>query len=207
MKLRILCVLALAGCLLVGTDAFAQGKKMASADDFCGRLYVAPEVLGFFPQKSAVKDSTFVGLRGGYEITENFAAEIETGWVSFDVRHNGRNLATLDNVPILANARYSFLGLHNDWDIFVLGGLGVGINTFGVEDEGLSGKSQSGTFAAQKGGGVEYRFTDTISVTGDVRYYWNDPRARIKAEGQETNVLEGIKSDSFVAGGSLQFKF
>ena len=209
MKLKTLGIFAVIACIVSASSAFAQtSKKVMETDDtFCGRFYLTPEVLGFFPTKNAVKDSTFVGMRAGYDLTPHFAMELESGWVKFDIRHSGEKLAELENVPILLNARYNIMGVDNPWDLFVLGGLGVGVNSFSVKGDNLSGKSQSGTFAAQLGGGVEYRFTEHFSLAADVRYYWNDPRARVKMEGAESDIIHDIDSKSFVAGGSLTYKF
>ena len=209
MKVKIVSLAIIALCLITVSEASAQNlTDTSNTDEFCPRFYVAPEVLGFFPSKSSVKDSTFVGGRAGLDITEHIAAELESGWVGLDVRGALGKEGTLDNVPLLANARYNIMGTSSPWDIFVMGGLGVAFNWLSVDDSSvLSGHAKDGTFAAQAGGGAEYRFTQDMSLTVDVRYYWNDPRARVTAGPAESGVISDINADSFVAGGSFIYKF
>lgn len=201
MRRKLFGMLAAVQCL-IGTAAIAQ-----TTSDYCGRLYVAPEVLGMFPTKKAVKDTAFVGLRFGYELDENIAIELESGWAGMDIRHAGRELGELNNTPLLANIRYGFMGARSPFDVFLLGGLGVAFNDFSVENELLTGHSKSGTFAAQAGAGVSYSFTPEIGITAEARYYWNDPRVRVSALGETSPIIDDINSDAFMAGGSVFFKF
>ena len=194
MKLKLLALAALFFCF--AGQAQAQRGSVPNYDvPDAGFFYFAPEVLGFFPNSNHIKGSTFVAGRVGYQISPDLAAEIETGWVRFDMKDD---LGRMNTEPLMANARYGFMGADSPWDVFLMGGIGVAFNRLNTD---VPGVSSSNTFAIQGGTGLEWRFNPSLSVVLDLRYYWNDPD--IDYPGN----VGSVRTHSFGVGGGLCWSF
>jgi opacity protein-like surface antigen len=193
LHLSIACVFCFSGM------AFAQGAVGQSDDAAVGAVqgwYVAPEVLGYFPEKSGLTDTAMVGGRVGYQVCPDFALELEVGWLESDLKGVDGDVSM---IPMLFNARYDFLGGQGPWGLFVMGGLGWSWNEADVENVDVSLDT---SFVGQAGGGLEYRFTNAISVVAEVRYFWSDAEVEF---GQAD--VDDLNLNGLMAGGSLVFHF
>lgn len=191
MKVRLLAAAAVLA-FTTGT-ATAQDTSVTMSDSSGGFFYIAPEVLGMFPRKDKVDNSTFVGGRLGYFICPNFAAEIESGWVRFRLKDD---LGRMNTEPLLVNGRLYLNGPDEPWDVFLMGGLGVAFNRLNTKVPDMSSKN---TFAIQTGTGAEWRFNQNLALVLDIRYFWNNPD--ISGMGKE------LRTDSFTVGGGLSWSF
>ena len=98
-------------------------------------------------------DDTFYGggLAVDYYITDKIAIGLEGSWIDTDSVVHGYNV----------NLTYRLTCPTNCLSAYIIGGGGVYTNGETVG-------------AAHIGGGVEYRFTDTLSAFADGRYSWLD---------------------------------
>jgi hypothetical protein len=87
--------------------AFLSSSAYADNHDLTSNLYLKPEVAYVLPADGDVDDTVFLGARVGYEIDDNWAAELESGWMEYgwDATDTQKNL-DITTIPVLANLRY-----------------------------------------------------------------------------------------------------
>jgi hypothetical protein len=145
-------------------------KSDVQAQDL-SNVYLKPEVAYVLPVDGNVDDTVFVGAKAGYEIDDNWAAEIESGWMQpgWDATDRVRNL-DVDVVPVLGNLRYGQRCSDEEIGWYGYGGLGWAFNH--LETNSLQARAD-GSFAWQIGAGVEIPVATNLDVFLDVRYLWN----------------------------------
>jgi hypothetical protein len=153
---------AVCGATSINSDAHAQDTS---------NLYLKPEVAYVLPVDGDVDDTIFVGAKAGYEIDDNWAAEIESGWMEYgwDATSNVRNL-DVTTIPVLGNLRYGQRCSDDQVGWYGYGGLGWAFND--LEHNSLQARAD-GSFAWQIGAGVEIPVTTGLDAFLDLRYLWN----------------------------------
>ncbi len=170
----------------VGSDAQAQDLN---------NLYLKPEVAYVLPVDGDVDDSVFVGAKVGYELDDNWAAEIESGWMQpgWDATDRVRNL-DVNVIPVLGNLRYGQRCSDEEIGWYGYGGLGWSFNH--LETNSLQARAD-GSFAWQLGAGVEVPVATNLDVFFDVRYLWN------RANVDVPNGVARVSADDIVLSSVL----
>jgi opacity protein-like surface antigen len=158
-------------------------------------VYFKPEVAYVLPVDGEVDDSVFVGAKVGYELDDNWAAELESGWMQpgWDATDRVRNL-DVDVVPVLGNLRYGQRCSDEEIGWYGYGGLGWAFNH--LETNSLQARAD-GSFAWQLGAGVEIPVATNLDVFLDVRYLWN------RANVDVPNGVDRVSSDDIVLSSVL----
>jgi len=145
-------------------------KSDVQAQDL-SNVYLKPEVAYVLPVDGEVDDTVFVGAKAGYELDDNWAAEIESGWMQpgWDANDRVRNLE-VTTIPVLGNLRYGQRCSDEEIGWYGYGGLGWAFND--LEKNSLQARAD-GSFAWQIGAGVEIPVAANLDAFLDVRYLWN----------------------------------
>jgi outer membrane protein W len=161
---------ALAATTMLSAALFATNAS-ADSHDLTSNLYLKPEVAYVLPADGDVDGTVFVGARVGYEIDDNWAAELESGWMEFgwDANDNLKNL-DMTTVPVLANLRYGQRCSDDQMGWYGYTGLGWAYNHL---ESNSAEMRADGSLAWQIGAGVEYPVAAGLDVFLDVRYLWN----------------------------------
>lgn len=161
---------ALAATTMLSAALFATNAN-ADSHDLTSNLYLKPEIAYVLPADGDVDDTVFLGARVGYEIDDNWAAELESGWMEFgwDANDNLKNL-DMTTVPVLANLRYGQRCSDDQMGWYGYTGLGWAYNSL---ESNSAEMRADGSFAWQIGAGVEYPVAAGLDVFLDVRYLWN----------------------------------
>jgi outer membrane protein W len=161
---------ALAATTMLSAALFATNAN-ADSHDLTSNLYLKPEIAYVLPADGDVDDTVFLGARVGYEIDDNWAAELESGWMEFgwDANDNLKNL-DMTTVPVLANLRYGQRCSDDQMGWYGYTGLGWAYNHL---ESNSAEMRADGSFAWQIGAGVEYPVAAGLDVFLDVRYLWN----------------------------------
>lgn len=161
---------AVAATSLLGA-AFCSSSAFADNHQVADHLYIKPEIAYVLPADGDVDDTVFLGARVGYTLDDNWAAELESGWMEFgwDATDTQKNL-DITTIPVLANLRYGQRCSDEEMGWYGYGGLGWAFND--LEDNSAEMRAD-GSFAWQIGAGVEYPVAAGLDVFLDVRYLWN----------------------------------
>lgn len=119
-----------------------------------------------------------MGLRGGYGVTDWFAAEVETGLMvnSIDSMTGAtEDDAVFSNVPVLLNARFQF----HKFDLLTpYFGLGLGFSVSGLDADNivingglLDGYMSTVVFAYQGFAGLRCKINDNMGLSLEYRYF------------------------------------
>ncbi len=158
-------VTSLLGAAFCSSSAFADNHEIAD------HLYLKPEIAYVLPADGDVDDSIFLGARVGYTLDENWAAELESGWMElgWDANDTQKNL-DITTIPVLANLRYGQRCSDEEMGWYGYSGIGWAFNDL---ENNTAEMRADGSFAWQIGAGVEYPVAAGVDVFLDVRYLWN----------------------------------
>lgn len=185
MKLRFpITLAALAVGLLPLTPAHGQEKGRAYFDaDIGGTIMPDTDLKDFFGPVASGSEVQFdpglrLGFRGGYGVTDWFAAEIETGVLGNSIRSISgatEDDASLSNIPILFNARLQLSQFDKLTPYFGVG-VGCSIAVLDADDIVIGGGRLTGTmsetvFAYQGFAGLRYRINDNMGLSLEYRYF------------------------------------
>lgn len=179
--LSIIPVAALSLSLLPITSAHADQNRFYLQADVGGNSARDVDLRDFFGEPTLAPGSTIsldpgirLGIRGGYGITDWFAAEIETGVTANDIESiSGPTVAVADgslaNVPFLLNARFH---LPNGYRVspYVGAGFGLSSTVLSGDDIIIGGTSFSGSaadvvFAYQAFAGLRFAINDHMGLS------------------------------------------
>ncbi|MFN4897056.1 MAG: outer membrane beta-barrel protein [Pseudomonadota bacterium] len=184
---------AVAATSLLGA-AFCSSNAIAEHHEMTDRLYIKPEIAYVLPADGDVDDTVFLGARVGYELDDNWAAELESGWMEYgwDASATQKNL-DITTIPVLANLRYGQRCSDAEMGWYGYGGIGWAFND--LEDNSEEMRAD-GSFAWQIGAGVEYPITTGLDVFLDIRYLWNRsnidiPNGRVRTAADDA-VLSSV---------------
>jgi opacity protein-like surface antigen len=116
-----------------------------------------------------------LGIAGGYEMTPNFAVELEYAYRSADADFT-RDIQTADNRTtesnaFMVNALYNFTP-HGPWQPYVGGGLGVAdLNVEQIPTAAGGDFDSDYNFAYQLIGGVGYELPSGWTLNGEARFF------------------------------------
>jgi opacity protein-like surface antigen len=148
-------------------------------------------LLGFVGPGSKVKfDPGFrIGLAGGYQLTDWFAAELEIAGMQNPIRpltapYVSVQSAALYNIPIMVNAKFQY---RNRSPLTPYIGAGVGVSD-DILDAGhievptgpdypvpeFQGSASQFVFAWQIMAGLRYALTERMGLSLEYRYFWAD---------------------------------
>jgi hypothetical protein len=145
----------------------AAGMWSEVKADFHEELYVKPEVAYVLPADGDVDDTIFLGAKVGYQMDENIALELESGWMEYgwDATDSVKNL-DIQTIPVLGNFRYG--QRCSDEEIGWYSYLGAGWAFNDLESNTLEAKAD-GSFAWQIGAGIEIPVTQGLDAYFDLR--------------------------------------
>ncbi|MBP9902574.1 MAG: outer membrane beta-barrel protein, partial [Verrucomicrobia bacterium] len=140
--------------VLLLLPAQAEQNKFYVEGDVGGAVTVNTELKEFFgpvqPNSEVKLDpGVWLGLRGGYGVTDWFDAEVETGFVANRIESITGATDTdagLANIPVLLNARFHCPTLHRVSPYFG-GGLGFSTTILFGDDLVIDGTTMEGTTA------------------------------------------------------------
>jgi opacity protein-like surface antigen len=193
--------------ILLAVQAHAQYGRFYAIGDVGGNLTSDTDLREFFgpvsPNSKVKFDPGFrFGATFGYEVTEWFSAEGQTGIMANSIKSitdSTTHDAVFSNVPFLANVRFQ---IPRCWITPYIGG-GVGFSTtiIDVDDIEINGVFMNGSdadavFAYQGFAGVRFRINSQMSLAVEYRYFWADP-AEWRAD-----VSFGTNTDKIRFGGS-----
>jgi opacity protein-like surface antigen len=202
----------LALLILAALPALAQNGRFYLRGDLGGNLTSDTDLREFFgPVTPGSKIKFDPGIRFGaafgYEITEWFSAEGQTGIMANTIKSitdSTTHDAVFSNVPFLANVRFQLP--RSRFTPYIGGGVGFSTAVLDADDIEVNGVFMNGSdadavFAYQGFGGFLYRINSQMAVSLEYRYFWADPaqwRAdisfgtdtdRIRFGGTETHTL------------------
>lgn len=175
---------------VVGLTPRAHADNHETIDN----LYIKPEIAYVLPADGDVDDTIFLGARVGYELDENWAAELESGWMElgWDASDTQKNL-DITTIPVLANLRYGQRCSDEEMGWYGYGGIGWAFNDL---ESNAAGMDTDGSFAWQVGAGIEYPVASGLDLFLDVRYLWNraniDMPAGASASAPDDAVLSSV---------------
>lgn len=194
--------------LLVLMPAQAEKNKFYVEGDIGGAVTVDTQLKEFFgpvlPNSQVKFDpGVWLGLRGGYGVTDWFDAEVETGFVAN--RIESVTLATeteaaLTNIPLLLNARFHCPAFHRLSPYFG-GGLGFSTTILSGDDLVIGGTRLQGSvggvaFAYQAFGGLRFAINDRMGLSVEYHYF-----ATTSSEMRANSTI-GTISDTAQLGGT-----
>ncbi|HXT69298.1 MAG TPA: outer membrane beta-barrel protein [Vicinamibacterales bacterium] len=154
---RSLCVLAVA--ILAATPALAQTRVPNKGMNALGLS------LGFaLPDDELLENGLFMAVSGEHYLTPRLSIRGQFGGAFFDVVGNGLD-GKVQPWHLTGNAVYNWE--HGKWHPYAGGGIGFYKYRFG---EGPNRASDS-SFGVNLGGGIEYFFTRTDTITGDLTFH------------------------------------
>jgi len=202
--------------VLIGLFVGATGCALAAAPvpdspfylrgDMGGTLTEDTKLTEFFgpvaPGTTVKFDPGFrMGVTGGYQLTDWFAGEFETGIMVNQIKSiTGAAVddATFSNVPLLLNARFQIPNRSRLTPYFG-GGVGGAAATFNADSITLDGTRLTGgqstmVFAYQAFGGVRYKINDHMGI-GLAYHYFGTSDPDWKVDGSS-----GVSSDRMKFG-------
>lgn len=146
-----------------------------------------------------------MGLRGGYGLTDWFAAEFETGLMFNSIDSIGGATeadAWLSQIPCLVNARFQLSRFDKLTPYFGVG-VGFSVNTLDADDIVYNGGWLEGTmstvvFAYQGFAGLRYMINDQMGLSVEYRYF-----ATTESEW-EAEVIVGPAGSDNISFGRIQ---
>ena len=120
-----------------------------------------------------------IGFAAGYNVTDWFAAEAETGVMVNNIRSvtgASRTDASFSNVPLLVNARFQCPSTKCRLTPYLGGGLGMSAAVLSIDHLDLGGTRVHGTdsdavFAYQGFAGLRYRLNDNMGLSLEYHYF------------------------------------
>ena len=193
-------------------SAQAEKNHFYVDGDLGGAVTVDTQLKEFFgpvAPNSEVKfdPGIWLGLRGGYGLTDWFDAEVETGFVANrigTVTGATETEAALTNIPLLLNAKFHCPALHRVSPYFG-GGLGFSTTILSGDDLVILGPTGSTTmhgsiagvvFAYQAFAGLRFAINDRMGLSVEYHYF-----ATTDSE-MNANVTVGTASDRVRLGGT-----
>jgi opacity protein-like surface antigen len=193
-------------------DADLGGSIMPEADfeEFFGNALAPDSEVEFDP-------GIRFGLRGGYGVTDWFAAEFETGLMvnSVDsITGASEADAIFSNIPCLVNARFQL----SKFDVltpYFGAGIGFSVAMLDADDIVINGGSLEGymstvVFAYQGFAGLRYKINDNMGLSIEYRYFattepeW-EAEVIVGPAGSDNIRFGRIQSHVFTI--AFQFKF
>ena len=187
MKMKVGLVTTLVACagltLFVPASAKAQADRLYIKGDLGGNLTLdtdLKEFLGPVTPGSKVKfnPGVRVGVAVGFQLTDWFAAEAETGIManSIDTVTDATRVdASFANVPFLLNARFQCPRMYRITPYFGggLGGSAAVLDADHLEINGtrIHGSDSTAVFAYQAFGGLRCRLNDRMGLSVEYRYF------------------------------------
>lgn len=172
--------------LLLLLPAQAEKNKFYVAGEAGGAVTADTQLKEFFgvplAPNSEVKfdPGLWLGLRGGYGVTDWFDAEVETGLAANRIDSVTGATATetdaaLTNIPLLLNARFHCPALHRISPYFG-GGLGLSTTILSGDDLVIDGTRMHGSaagavFAYQAFGGLRFAINDRMGLSVEYHYF------------------------------------
>lgn len=213
--------------LFVGTTlssfAAAQGQesRFYLRGDVGGTLTENTELKSFFgpvaPGSTVKFDPGFrFGVAGGYQVTDWFAGEFETGVMANQINSitdGSADNATLSNVPLLINARFQIPN-HSHFTPYFGGGVGgsaavLNTDSLTVGGTRLTGGESTMVFAYQAFAGVRYNINGRMGICLDYHYFGTtDPEwTADNTFGLSSNQMKfgGIQTHAFTIAFEYQF--
>jgi opacity protein-like surface antigen len=194
--------------LLPLLSARAEKSHFYVEGDIGGAVTVDTQLKEFFgpvlPNSEIKFDpGLWLGLRGGYGLTDWFDAEVETGFVANrieSVTGATETEAALTNIPLLLNARFHCPALHRVSPYFG-GGLGLSTTILSGDDLVIGGTRMQGSvagvvFAYQAFAGLRFAINDRMGLSVEYHYF-----ATTSSE-MNANVTVGTFSDTVELGGT-----
>jgi opacity protein-like surface antigen len=201
----------------VSTSRFYFGMDMG------GALTTDTRVKEFFGAvdpgtKVRLDPGVRVGFVGGYELTDWFSLEGETGIIANNIKSitgaDMRGDAALSNIPFLLNARFQLP--HGKCPITPYFGGGVGgaasiislehhIDLNGVR---MRGSDAAGVFAYQAFAGLRYAITDQMGLGVEYHYFaTTGPTWSTDSNGTDTDRLRFLGVQSHAVSVAFDFHF
>ena len=201
--------------LLPLLSAQAEKNKFYVEGDIGGAVTVDTQLNEFFgpvlPNSEVKFDpGLWLGLRGGYGVTDWFDAEVQTGFVANEIKSITGALeteASLVNIPLLLNARFHCPAWHRVSPYFG-GGLGFSSTILSADDlvivgptgiTSMDGSVAGLVFAYQAFAGVRFAINDRMGISVEYHYF-----ATTSSEMSANLVVNngGPTSDSVYLGGT-----
>jgi hypothetical protein len=167
--------------------------------DFHEELYVKPEVAYVLPADGDVDDTIFLGAKVGYQMDENIALELESGWMEYgwDATDSVQNL-DIQTIPVLGNFRYGQRCSDEEMGWYSYLGAGWAFND--LESNTLEARAD-GSFAWQIGAGIEIPVTQGLDAFLDLRYLWNRANIDIPNGANRVAPDDAVLSSVLFTGG------
>jgi len=194
--------------LLLSLPAQAERNQFYAEADMGGAVTVDTQLKEFFGPVPPNSEVTFdpgvwLGLRGGYGVTDWFDAEVQTGFVANQIKSvtgATETEAALTNIPLLLNARFHCPALHRISPYFG-GGLGFSTTILSGDDLVIDGTRLHGSiagvvFAYQAFGGLRYAINDRMGLSVEYHYF-----ATCSSE-MRASATSGTTSDTARLGGT-----
>jgi OmpA-OmpF porin, OOP family len=174
----------MAAALFTPAAATGQDSGFYFKADAGGALTETLDLKEFFgpvlPGSKVKLDPGFrIGFEAGYNITDWFAAELELGFMSTEVKSiTGASIvhdASYSNVPFLVNARLQYPN-RSPFTPYIGAGVGFSEALFSVDrltigNTSLSGDNADTVFAYQGFAGVNCRINDRLGLGLEYRYF------------------------------------
>ena len=194
--------------LLPLVSAQAEKNKFYLEGDIGGAVTVDTQLKEFFgpvlPNSEVKFDpGLWLGLRGGYGVTDWFDAEVETGFVANEIESvtdATETEASLVNIPLLLNARFHCPAWHRVSPYFG-GGLGFSTTVLSGDDLVIGGTRMQGSaaglvFAYQAFGGLRFAINDRMGLSVEYHYF------ATTSSKMSTDLTVGTFSDNVQLGGT-----
>lgn len=175
-------VIVIATCSCFGLSAVAQDKKLYLS------AYLGLNTLGDQDYQHAttaasgtidIDSAPSFGGALGFHLTPSVSLEAEIGYSTHDINSFSGNTGTgplngsLDAMTFMLNGRYDF---NLDWPVvpYVSAGAGFGLFDASIRDAGSNliqnSSGNDWSLVYQLGGGLRYRLSDGVSLSGGYRY-------------------------------------
>ena len=194
--------------LLPLVSAQAEKNKFYLEGDIGGAVTVDTQLKEFFgpvlPNSEVKFDpGLWLGLRGGYGVTDWFDAEVETGFVANEIESvtgATETEASLVNIPLLLNARFHCPAWHRVSPYFG-GGLGFSTTVLSGDDLVIGGTRMQGSaaglvFAYQAFGGLRFAINDRMGLSVEYHYF------ATTSSKMSADLTVGTFSDNVQLGGT-----
>jgi len=194
--------------LCAALNVHGQESRFYIRGDLGGNLTQDTDLKEFFgpvTPGSKVKFDPVIrlGVAGGYDVTDWFAAEVETGYMGNtidSITDATRDRALFSNVPFLANAKFQ-LPLACGLTPYIGGGAGFSISILDsdhitINDVSIDGTGSDVVFAYQAFAGLRYKINDRMGLSLEYHYFATESPT-FKAE-----VAVGTDTDRMRFGGA-----
>jgi opacity protein-like surface antigen len=197
--------------LYLRADAGGEWTLDTHLKDFFGEPLGPDRTIKFHP-------GVRFGIGVGYEITDWFAAEMQTGVYANEIKSVGGasrvDEATYSNVPLLVNLRFQCPSTNCCVTPYFGGGLGVSASMIDVDHLDIGGTTLQGTasaavFAYQAFGGLRFRLNDHMGLSVEYHYFGTtDPEWEADSTfgtGSDHMTIAGTQTHSVTV--AFQYRF